>query len=186
VLSIDLRPKVQSDARHVDFDYHCTTTQSMLDALRANSLLDLSKLRTFDGRAGEYSFDEQKFEFAFIDAEHTDEAVFADFLAIGDHLRPGAVCAFHDSHLVTSGLENIHTLLTHQRRRHRMIAFAQSSVSAVFFDEAMDELPANWTAQIDPWDEFRRRSKDQVLIQAMQNRLSFNLVLKEKPVVKAD
>jgi len=185
-VSIDLRPKVQADARQADFDYSHTSTQTMLDGLRLVPSLDLQKLRTFDGRAGEFEFGDARFHFAFIDAEHTDEAVFADYLAVSDHLHEDAVCAFHDDYLVSAGLENIRALLVHQRRAHRMLAFAGSMTAALILENAVERIPAEWLGQTLPWDQFLRASKDKVLMSAIENRLTFQLALKPRPVRPMD
>ena len=183
VLSIDLRPQLQPDSRNADFDYSQFCTATMLNELRAHGLADLAKLTTFDGCADECDFRGRKYELAFIDAEHTDWAVFRDFLAVYDHLEKNAVCAFHDTDLIATGLENILAFLRYQRRKFWFGMFRDSAVSAIFLDLTEDQIPRGFLEQVWDWKAFTSQSRDRVLLTAIQNRLSITLGLKDRPVV---
>ena len=54
----------------------------------------------------------------FIDGEHTNTAVFRDFLSTWRFARPDCVVAFHDSNLIFDGLQNIEALLDSQGVAH--------------------------------------------------------------------
>ncbi len=183
-LSIDLRPAVQPDARSVLFDYRRATTAVMRERLLRTAGLDTAKLVTFDGAAADCDFGNQSYELAFIDAEHTDEAVFADFLAVYPRLARGAVCAFHDSNLVTAGLENVQAFLRYAGRPHWFAVFCDSSVSAVFLDTAPGDVPENLRAGRRDWKEFKDRSRDELLREIIRLRCDLpEVTLREKPVI---
>jgi hypothetical protein len=182
VLSIDLRPNIQPDARNADHDYSHISTSLMLNKLRAVGELDLSKLETFDGSTAAHHFNDESFQFAFIDAEHTDEAVFRDFVSLYDHLDDFAVCAFHDTNLISSGVENILSFLRYQGRTHSFVAFSGSSVSAIFFYQENEFLSSHFLANAANWHNFKNASRDQLLFEGIRNRCVMNFTLKEKPV----
>jgi len=56
---------------------------------------------------------QEKPDLILIDAEHTNAAVFSDFLSIYRLCQPAAMYAFHDANLIYSGLQNIETFLRH-------------------------------------------------------------------------
>ncbi len=87
VLSIDLRPKMQPDSRGAVFDYSQISTATMLAELKKHEIRDFTKLTTFDGSANDCDFKGRNYQLTFIDGEHTDEAVFRDFLAVYDRLE---------------------------------------------------------------------------------------------------
>lgn len=184
VLSIDLRPKVMADSRNVVLNYSRTTAE-MLELLKTNDSLELAKLTTFDGCASECDFRGQLYDLAFIDAEHTDEAVFRDFLAIYDHLSRHAICAFHDSNQVTAGLENVLAFLGYQRREFWFGVLGGSLVSVIFLDVSDCPVPPDFLGNACNWEEFKSKSRDQLLLEGIKNRctVSSTFTLKERPVV---
>jgi hypothetical protein len=157
----------------------------MRERLRTNPRLDTSKLTTFDGMARDCTFGNELYELAFIDAEHTDEAVFADFLAVYPHLAIGAVCAFHDSNLTTAGLENIVEFLRYARRLNWFAVFRDSSVSAVFLDTEPWAVPENLRTGCADWKEFKEKSRDALLLEVIHHRCNFHVSvsLRAKPVL---
>jgi hypothetical protein len=50
-----------------------------------------------------------------IDGEHTNTAVFRDFLSTLRFIKPSAIIAFHDANIVFDGLQNIEQFLLHQK-----------------------------------------------------------------------
>lgn len=183
ILSIDARPDIQSDSRSANYDYSKIQTANMLETLRAHGLPNMEKLSTFDGSAKDCDFKNVRYELAFIDAEHTDEAVFTDFLALQNHLTPSSICAFHDANLITYGLENIRSLLNHQKREHAFIVFRSSWVAAIFFDRKVEDLPRLFLDNAADWNEFKNKSRDDLLLSAVKNRCAMNFVLKPPPVL---
>ena len=182
VLSIDLRPKIQPDcAAHPTITGRSARRRCWSGC--GAGTLDLGKLKTFDGGAGGCDFQNQKYQMAFIDAEHTDEAVFSDFLAVYDHLAGGAVCGFHDTNQVTAGMENICRFLGYQRREHGFVVLRDSCVSAIFLDQARERMPGDFAANACDWGEFKNRSRDELLLETVRNRCTFSYTLREKPVI---
>ena len=122
VFSIDKRPSSQPDERGVMFDYKENTTSRMLEALEphvpASAFL---KLTTCDADVSELNADQIpiKVDLAFIDAEHTNVAVFRDFLSTMNFLAESSVVAFHDANLICDGLQNIEYFLQHQGTKFR-------------------------------------------------------------------
>jgi len=112
--SVDKRPKIQPDERGVNFPYPDNSSKRMMailaDHVNAESV---SKVRTFDLDASELTSNDisEKPDLVLIDAEHTNIAVFSDFLNIYRLCGPNTVYAFHDANLVYSGLQNIEMFL---------------------------------------------------------------------------
>jgi hypothetical protein len=117
VFSVDKRPASQLDERGIIFDYEDNSTQRMLATLEAHLPASaFVKLTTVDADVSEIDavHIQLKVDFAFIDAEHTNVAVFKDFVGTHRFLDASFLAAFHDANLVCDGLQNIECFLQHQ------------------------------------------------------------------------
>ncbi|WCA57762.1 class I SAM-dependent methyltransferase [Agrobacterium tumefaciens] len=144
VLSVDERERQQPDERGPRYDYAGITSQTMVDNLK-NHGLPTEKLKTFDGSINALPLSERRFDLAFIDAEHTDEAVFRDFVYLLDHMKRDSIVMFHDSSLTAKGIANIITL--EQQKRHgrksgiaRVLAGQKKIGSFKFFKKRDSEM----------------------------------------------
>lgn len=127
VVSIDPRPKSQPDERAQNYSYEGITTAVMIEALRPYvSLSGLQKLTTFDSDASKVSPAAigRKIDLAMIDGEHTNTAVFSDFLSILPCLSENAVVVFHDVNLISDGFKNIDMFLSYMGVSHRLFLLA--------------------------------------------------------------
>ena len=114
VISVDKRPPTQMDERGVMFDYNQNSTKKMLATLESQvPAATLLKLATFDLDSSELNGSQipVKVDYAFIDGEHTNVAVFRDFLSTMRFLSESSIVGFHDAHLLCDGLQNIECLL---------------------------------------------------------------------------
>lgn len=119
--SVDARPASQPDERGRSFDYQHASTAGMLATLQQHlPLAAMLKLQTFDADAEQLTTEQIGYacDLVFIDAEHTNVAVFRDFLNTLKFAKPSAVVAFHDANLVFDGLGNIECFLRHQGIKH--------------------------------------------------------------------
>lgn len=135
--SIDKRPLVQPDERGTDFHYPKNSTQRMVKVL--GSFVppeNLAKLRCFDLDANELTANEisEKPDLVLIDAEHTNHAVFSDFLSLYTICGSSTVFLFHDANLIFSGLLNIETFL-----RYEKVTFESHFFPDVVFVLATDQ-----------------------------------------------
>ncbi len=109
IYSIDKRPEEMPDERGENRVYRGNSTQRMLDRLGQISEKGLSKIVCFDHDARH--IDPQRIDPAphlcFIDGEHTNRAVVADFAFCYKISAPDAVIAFHDSGLVAKGIKTV-------------------------------------------------------------------------------
>jgi hypothetical protein len=115
--SVDKRPPVQPDERGVNFSYADNSTARMIGLLSAHAPADsIGKLRTYDLDASSLTISEitEYPDLVLIDAEHTNEAVFRDFISIFKLCGSSVVYAFHDANLIGSGLRNIETFLSYR------------------------------------------------------------------------
>jgi alpha-maltose-1-phosphate synthase len=116
VYSVDKRPLSVLDERGVYFDYPDNSTHRMLDTLRQHVPPSaFCKLQTFDADISDVSKNQLQMEsdLIFIDAEHTNVAVFRDFLNSTKFASQSFMAVFHDSHLLIDGIHNIETFLQH-------------------------------------------------------------------------
>lgn len=116
ILSIDKRASFQPDERRASgYSYTGVTTANLIEELRKHlpdeSCLD--KLETLDGviedidvKATQEKYS-SGFQLCFIDAEHTNEAVFSDFLHTLRLSGPDTIVMLHDSWMLGSGIMNI-------------------------------------------------------------------------------
>ncbi|HEV7699968.1 MAG TPA: class I SAM-dependent methyltransferase [Pyrinomonadaceae bacterium] len=105
IYSIDKRPPVQPDERGIDFVYADNSTARMLENLREVSA-DVEKITTIDGdcRSLDPQAVDQKVDLCFIDGEHTDAAVIADFQFCLQVLDPDGAIVFHDAQITYNGI----------------------------------------------------------------------------------
>ena len=184
VLSIDPRPAEVADSRGLTLDYSRVTTAMMLENLARVPGGNLAKLKTLDGTAKDCPFGTRKAHITFIDAEHTDEAVFADFVWCQAQMFSGGLCLFHDTCQVTAGIQNILTLLEHQGRRPCLVAPLGTSVSLLFLDREQNQVPEPFASARSDWASYKRWSQDQVLLFAIRTRWDAQLGLKPARVEK--
>jgi hypothetical protein len=121
VHSIDPRPLSQPDERGKAFNYDDNSTQRMIDRLAlAAPPRALDILTTWEKDAANIppTAFSRKFNLALIDGEHTNLAVFSDFLSILPVLSRDAVVAFHDANLVLDGIGNIERFLRYEKTEH--------------------------------------------------------------------
>lgn len=104
VYSIDKRPESQPDARGYDWVYQNNSTKRMLELLKEVGPTD--KVTTIDGDtiAIKPSDVTDKIDLAFIDGEHTDEAVVRDFRFCLDVLAENGAIMFHDAQITYNGI----------------------------------------------------------------------------------
>ena len=118
LISVDPRPEIQPDERGVSFRFPENTTAKMLEILAAAGVSQraLARLRTFDTDISNLPFWRVgiKARLSFIDAEHTNQAVFRDWLNVSRFMERDSIVAFHDANLIFDGLENIQSMLRHQ------------------------------------------------------------------------
>lgn len=126
-ISIDPRPLQQPDARGRSYQYDANSTERMVAGLRSvTSREDLEKLRTFDCDASEISLSTlgMRPQLVLIDGEHTNIAVFSDFISVFPAIAEDAVVCFHDSNLIVDAIYNIERFLKYNRDAHHTIFLA--------------------------------------------------------------
>lgn len=104
ITSIDKRPLSQPDERGVSFAYEGNSTARMLDLLAAMAPTD--KVTTIDGSAPEIDPRSlgEPVQLCFIDGEHTDRAVVADFELCLAALDDAGAIVFHDAAITYRGI----------------------------------------------------------------------------------
>jgi hypothetical protein len=140
VFSVDKRPASQPDERGMMFDYEGNSTQRMLSGLEAHLPASaLLKLTTYDSDVADLAATQipLKVDFAFIDAEHTNVAVFRDFICTKEFLTDSFVVGFHDSNLIFDGIQNIECLLRHLGVKFKSM-FLPDAVYAIVSGDFVD------------------------------------------------
>lgn len=109
IFSIDKRPLVQPDDNRGACYYEGNSTERMMQNLRALSPDADSRITTFDADTREMDpavITEQP-DFCFIDGEHTQAAVIADFEFCRKVSKPDAAFCFHDDFIAYPILRTI-------------------------------------------------------------------------------
>jgi len=106
-------------AEFTPFRYKDNSTETMLEILKQICPEQIGKIICFDDDAKNInpSLIEEKVDLCFIDGEHTDKAVFSDFLfclTVINHER--GIIAFHDSSIVYKGIMAI----TRELKKHHI------------------------------------------------------------------
>lgn len=137
IYSIDKRPRSQPDARGYDWVYENNSTARMLDNL-LQLTDDVSKIVTIDGDSRTIDPREvpDKIDLCFIDGEHTDEAVIADFEFCLRVLADNGAIVFHDSQITYLGIA-----ACLKRLEERSIAFKAYVLPHVVFVVEIGDFP---------------------------------------------
>ena len=156
VHSVDLRPPLTPDERFHAWDYDHATTAQMIANLRHEVPNDnMTKLKTYD-------MDTHTFvryvvngplaspivpNLVFLDAEHTNKAVFQDFLNLRMMLADDVIFAFHDSNLIFDALTNIKAMLRDEGVEFGA-GYLKDVVFAIAFGKYIEPL-----SKLEFWDE---------------------------------
>jgi hypothetical protein len=142
VFSIDLRVEIAPDFRGTHEWYTGNSTATMWANLeKAFPNGEMDKLKTFDMTAADVPRAPltPRPSLVFVDAEHTDRAVFDDFLwAYGVVQRDGWI-AFHDAHFVCGGIKRVMAHLKSNGVRHAAGRLTESSVFAIALGDGAEE-----------------------------------------------
>lgn len=147
IYSIDNRPDFVPDERGrqwYHYDQQVNSTAMMLANLaKAFPTASAAKIHTFDSDAGDV--DKGRITnppaLCFIDAEHTNTAVFDDFTFCRDVSRPDAIIAFHDAGIVFGGIRKIKRFLE-ERAVHFRGCKLGGSVYAILLNDAVEKHSA--------------------------------------------
>lgn len=165
-ISIDPRPTSQPDERGRPFDYEGNSTARMVQTLAGHATsAQLSKLRTFDMTAAAFSERGRRQlgldirpSMVLIDAEHTNRAVFRDFLSVYPCVAPDAIVTFHDSNLIFDALSNIEAFLDHAQVTYRAF-FLPEVVYALAFGAAIEPAEKAFASRAFEPDGFIRDAR---------------------------
>ena len=148
ILSVDKRVTSQPDERRVSgYSYQGITTTDLINTLtqHTSDTACLKKLETHDGVIQDldpssiFQRYPRGFQLSFIDAEHTNEAVFSDFIHVQKLSSPHSVIMLHDSWMLGSGIQSIVSYLQFLEIPF-LFRVIQDSVTAFFFGRLADEI----------------------------------------------
>lgn len=145
IYSIDKRPQSQPDQRGRRYFYNGNSTERMINNLKsAFPSIPKTKITTFDSDASKVKTNEiaKKPHFCFIDGEHTNKAVFSDFLFCLKVCHPDAVIAFHDTCYIIKGIEKIKSRLKRQSIPYRGVMLG-GSVYVILLNKAIHYYGGN-------------------------------------------
>ena len=140
IYSIDKRPLQQPDARGFDYTYLNNSTERMLEHLRGVAADKMGKITTIDGdsRSIDPSRVRDKIDVCFIDGEHTDEAVLADFKFCLSVLADDGCIAFHDAQITYNGLADC---IEHLKAEG--VAFRAYTLPSIVFVVEIGDFPVH-------------------------------------------
>ena len=144
-LSIDKRVNIQLDERQMEgYSYKGIKTSKMIYNLKNHLNKEkLDKLECFDGSIQEFtknrsnSLEDKKYDWIFIDAEHTNIASFDDFLTSMSLISKNGVIALHDNWMIFSAISNICSFLDYLQIKYRFV-HVDGDISAFFLGEIAD------------------------------------------------
>lgn len=174
VASIDERGRYAPDERGAKFDYSKTTSKSMVEKLIEHGM-DTSKLLIHDGTAQTFNFDNNYFDVAFIDGEHTDVACVRDFIWIYPKMKSSSIILFHDSTIIHKGLSIILELLAEKGIQFKILKDLKSEITAAFVGEYAALNHREIFGDSEDWQEFLNRSEIAMLRSVISNRVGFEI-----------
>jgi len=172
IISIDKRPFSIPDERGVNIEYPNNSTNRMLLGLQTVfPMIDKDKIISFDCDARDINKHDiiDRPHIMFIDAEHTNRAVYSDFMFCLDVCNPNAIIAFHDALLIFRGILKIKKFLVHKSFKFKGIMLG-GSVYAILFNEAIEAYANSLQSLMQDEAEFFSRSKENLFKTRLQNR----------------
>lgn len=165
IYSVDIRCEIAPDERDdgSSVEYQENTSEHMLKLLARIDPISVKKVICCDGKSSVALA--RKFDvppvIAFIDGEHTNEAVLADFAACRKVVASNCIIAFHDSYLIYPALREIGQSLRREGRQFEYLKLG-GSVSAIVFDlELLEREPRIRALERDSRAAWRRFSARQ-------------------------
>jgi predicted O-methyltransferase YrrM len=145
IYSIDKRPEKQPDERGFDYTYLNNSTERMLEKLRTVAADKMGKIVTIDGDTRSIRPNEipEDIDLCFIDGEHTDGAVLADFKFCLDVLAPDGCIAFHDAQITYNGIASCIDLL-----RQKGTQFKAYCLPSIVFVIEIGDFPMHRDAPV--------------------------------------
>ena len=151
VVSIDKRSRDKIKAeRQIDYAY-TTTTQDMINALTSNGL-PLDKLITVNGTVDNIPLDNQ-FDLVFVDAEHTNQAVFYDAVKCSASMNTNSIIMFHDDWIVYKGIEKFEEYLTNNQQIFRKFKMQDSDITVIVLGELINDFNTQLGHKSSPWSQ---------------------------------
>lgn len=172
IISIDKRPLRMPDERGIKFKYPDNSTNRMLLGIQAvYPMIDRYKIKTFDCDASKINKHEiiDRPNFLFIDAEHTNHAVYSDFMFCLDVCDTNAIIAFHDATFIFRGILKIRKFLLQNSFKFKGIMLG-GSVYAILFNEAIEASANGLQSFMQDEAEFFSRAKADLFKIRLQNR----------------
>ena len=142
----------------------------MLDRLHEAGLAT-TKLTTHDGPIDTLPPSDRRFDLAFIDGEHTDQACFRDFLWALPMMKTDSAIMFHDSSLIYKAIRLIGLLLRKDDRPFAFLKNHDSEMSAIFLGDFSRCHLGRYFETGEDRDDFFAASELSVLEHNIRNRV---------------
>jgi len=163
VMSIDLRSRglVKDERSQFDgkFSYN-VTTQDMLQGFKDHNL-PIDKLTCIDGTVDDIPAD-KKFDLVFIDAEHTNDAVFYDAMHCLPAMKESCIMLFHDAWIVHKGLQKFSDHLNSINQRSVAAKMQDCDIYAVAMGSMITPFVNYATEYAENWDTFKANAVERL------------------------
>jgi hypothetical protein len=169
ILSVDDRGRQQPDERGAKYDYSGITHDTMIQNLQSHGL-DTAKLEVFDGSVDQYT-GSKKYDFIFIDGEHTDWACFRDFVHAEKFFKKDCIVAFHDTQLVYKSIKIIIELLRSRLDCVKFVKVKNSGMSCLFFNKFSEVDIENLFLVEQDLEKFYATCEEELLLEVARHRL---------------
>jgi hypothetical protein len=140
IYSIDPRPVLLPDDRSPEYvsEYPENSTERMLRLLEAVDPGGISKIQCFETDASKLDRDaiREKPRVAFIDGEHTRDAVLSDFAFCIAVIAPGGAILFHDFYILHGAIAEIVTSLKAEHRDFTALKL-DGNMFGIFLDPSL-------------------------------------------------
>ncbi len=170
VASIDLRI-IANDERHMQIS---TKNQSrMIDLLKSRAI-PTEKLYTFQIDVADFS-DENKYDICFIDAEHTNQAVFRDSINCSRHMNENCVMIYHDVTLVYGAIDCLIAYYQINNIPHRFYKLRESELAVVVIGKCDNTVEDYFISNNSDYDKFKMGAKIRLANDVKKNNPSYVL-----------
>lgn len=154
-MGVDTYPEVCFDERHFDISYGMSFER--LRKKLTDAGYDLTNFESYSGDLSTLPVT-TKYDFAFIDAEHTNKAAFRDAVNCMSHLKENSILLFHDTTLIYGAIDSFCSYLELQKVDHEVYKLSGSELTAIIFGD-LPTVKNYCSENMSSYDDFKIGAK---------------------------
>jgi hypothetical protein len=110
------------------------------------------------------------FDLVFIDAEHTNQAVFYDALKCYESMKNDSIIMMHDDWIVYKGIEDIENYLADTKQVFRKFKMPNCDITVIVIGNLINEFEVTFGTNCVSWAQFAHNAEKSLAIEIQKNK----------------